>query len=227
MFNHVQINLPQKLDRIEIDGTRYYLVPGEKEQKLVSMTTVTSFQKRQSIMEWRNKVGHETANRISRQASSRGTDLHTLVEHHLKNEKLPEVQPLSHFLFNFAKSSLSNINNIHALETPLYSLKLGVAGTVDCIAEYTGENGKPELSIIDFKTSKEPKPREWIEDYFVQAVGYACMLYEHTGLIVKKLVIIMSCENGECKVYEEYDKSKYIRKLNQYIQEWKAANGER
>jgi hypothetical protein len=224
MFNHVNIELPPKLERVEIDGKRYYKVPGEKDVKLVSMTTVTSFQKRQSIVEWRNRVGHERANIISRQASSRGTDMHTLVEYYLKNDSLPEVQPLSQFLFKFAKKDLDRINNIHALETPLYSLKLGVAGTVDCIAEYTGESGIPELSIIDFKTSKEPKPREWIEDYFVQAVGYACMLYELTGLITKKLVIIMACENGECKVYEEYDKSKYIRKLSQYIQEWRQAN---
>ena len=27
----------------------------------------------------------------------------------------------------------------------------------------------------------------------------------------------MACENGECKVYEEYDKAKYIRLLQQYI----------
>ncbi len=224
MFNHVTIELPPKLERVEIDGKRYYTIPGQDNVKLVSMTTVTSFQKRQSIVEWRNRVGHDKANQISRQAASRGTDFHTLVEHHLNNESLPTVQPLSQFLFKFAKADLDRINNIHALETPLYSLKLGVAGTVDCIAEYTGESGVPELSIIDFKTSKEPKPREWIEDYFVQAVGYACMLYELTGLITKKLVIIMSCENGECKVYEEYDKSKYIRKLNQYIQEWKQSN---
>jgi hypothetical protein len=224
MFNHVSIELPPKLERVEIDGKRYYKVLGKDDIKLVSMTTVTSFQSRQSIVEWRNRVGHEKANRISRQASSRGTDLHTLVENYLLNKPLPEVQPLSQFLFKFAKSDLDRINNIHALETPLYSLKLGVAGTVDCIAEYTGESGIPELSIIDFKTSKEPKPRKWIENYFVQAVGYACMLYELTGIVTKKLVIIMSCENGECKVYEEYDKSKYIRKLGQYIQEWKQAN---
>jgi len=224
MFNHVNIELPSKLKRVEVDGKRYYEVPGKEDIKLVSITTVTSFQKRQSIVEWRNRVGHDKANKISQKASSRGTDMHTLVEYYLKNKSLPEVQPLSQFLFKFARADLDRINNIHALETPLYSLKLGIAGTVDCIAEYTGESGIPELSIIDFKTSKEPKPKEWIEDYFVQAVGYACMLYELTGLITKKLVIIMSCENGECKVYEEYDKSKYIRKLSQYIQEWKQSN---
>jgi genome maintenance exonuclease 1 len=141
--------------------------------------------------------------------------MHTLVEHLLKNEDLPDVQPLSQFLFKIAKPDLNRINNIHALESSLYSKILGVAGTVDCIAEFDGE-----LAIIDFKTSKKPKPREWIEHYFVQCAAYACMFYELTNIPVKKLVIIMACENGECIVYEERDKSKYIKLLTEYIREF-------
>jgi len=219
MFNHVKVDLPGKLKRVEIDGKRFYQVPGEEDLKLVSVTTVTSFQSAKSIKEWRQRVGEEVANRKTRRATSRGTDMHTLVEYYLKNETLPSVQPLSEFLFKFARPSLDKINNIYALESPLYSRRLGIAGTVDCIAEYEGE-----LSVIDFKTSKEPKPEAWIEGYFVQAVAYACMLYELTGIITKKLVIIMSCENGECVVYEKRNKSEYIRKLAQYIREWKSAN---
>ena len=219
MFNHVKIDVPDKLERVSINGNRYYKIPGNENAKLVSVTTVTSFQSAKSIAAWRARVGEEAANRKTRRATSRGTDMHTLTEHYLKNEPLPKVQPLSEFLFKFAKSTLDNIDNIHALETPLYSLKLGIAGTVDCIAEYNGE-----LAVIDFKTSEKPKPEEWIEGYFVQAVAYACMLYELTGIIVKKLVIIMSCENGECIVYEKYHKKEYIRKLTQYIREWKFAH---
>lgn len=219
MFNHVEVDLPDRLKRVEIDGKRFYQVPGEEDLKLVSVTTVTSFQSAKSIKEWRQRVGEEVANRKTRRATSRGTDMHTLVEYYLKNETLPSVQPLSEFLFKFAKPTLDKIDNIHALESPLYSKKLGIAGTVDCIAEYEGE-----LAVIDFKTSEKPKPEKWIEGYFVQAVAYACMLYELTGIIVKKLVIIMSCENGECVVYEKRNKSEYIRKLTQYIREWKTAN---
>ena len=101
------------------------------------------------------------------------------------------------------------------MEGPLYSKQLGIEGTVDCIAEYDGE-----LSIIDFKTSQKPKPREWIEHYFVQAMAYGCMLYEMKNIPVKKLVIIMACENGECVVYEEHNKKKYIKLLNQYIRKF-------
>ena len=190
MFKHIDLNLPT-LERETIDGVRYYKIPdGEELLKLFSITSVTSHKNRQFFANWRKKIGEEEADKITRQATSRGTDMHTLVEYHLKNEKLPEVQPLSDYLFKIAKPELNKINNIHALESSLYSKVLGVAGTVDCIAEFNGE-----LAIIDFKTSKKPKPREWIEHYFVQCVAYACMLYELTGITVKKLVIIMSCEN--------------------------------
>jgi len=215
MFNHVELDLP-RLERETIDGVRYYKVPTEEELiKLVSITSVTSHKNRQFFANWRKKIGEEKADKITRAATSRGTDMHTLVEYHLKNEELPKVQPLSEYLFKIAKYELGKINNIHTLEGSLYSKVLGVAGTVDCIAEYNGE-----LAIIDFKTSKKPKPKEWIEHYFVQCMAYGCMLYELTGISVKKLVIIMSCENGECVVYEEYDKEKYIRLLTEYIREF-------
>ena len=212
MFKHVEIDFPS-LEREMIDGVRYYDTPDG--QKLVSITSVISHRNREKFRDWSAKVGNEEANKITKQATSRGTDMHTLVEHHLKNLDLPEVQPLSDILFKQAKPDLSNIDNIHAIEQSLFSKELGIAGSVDCIAEYDGE-----LAVIDFKTSKKPKPEAWIEDYYVQCAAYACMLYEMTGIMVKKFVIIMSCEDGECKVYEQYDKGKYIKLLSEYIREF-------
>jgi len=214
-FNHIDIELP-KLSRETIDGVRYYSVPDEEELlKLVLITSVTSHFNKDIFVKWRKKVGDEEADRITKRATKRGTDMHTLVEHYMKNEELPEVPPISDFLFKISKANLKRINNIYALEGSLYSKQLGIAGTVDCIAEYDGE-----LAIIDFKTSAKPKPRGWIEHYFVQCMAYGCMLYELTGISVKKLVIIMACENGECVVYEERDKSKYIKLLTEYIRKF-------
>ena len=213
MFNHIDLNLPS-LNRETIDGVRYYKVPNDEELiRLVSITSVTSHFNKEIFVKWRKRVGEEEANRITKKATSRGTDMHTLVENYLLNiPELPKVQPISDFLFKISKSTLDNINNIHALESSLYSKELGIAGTVDCIAEYEGE-----LAIIDFKTSAKPKPEDWIEHYFVQCMAYGCMLYEMTGIMVKKLVIIMACENGECVVYEQRDKAKYIKLLGEYI----------
>lgn len=208
MFKHLEKELPT-LSRETIDGVRYYDTP---DQKLVSITSVISFFNRDKFTKWRKRVGEKKANEITRKATSRGTDMHTLTEYYLKNEELPVVKPLPDFLFKIAKPELNKIDNIHTLEGSLYSKELGVAGTVDCIAEYDGE-----LAIIDFKTSAKPKPRDWIDGYFVQCAAYACMYYELTGIPVKKFVIIMSCENGDCVVYQEYDKMKYMNMLVSYI----------
>lgn len=212
MFEHVEIDYPS-LSRELIDGVRYYDTPDG--QKLVSITSVISHRNRDKFTKWRKRVGEEEANKITKKATSRGTDMHTLVEHYLNNEELPTVQPLSDLLFKQAKPDLQKINNIHAIEQSLFSKELGIAGTVDCIAEYDGE-----LAVIDFKTSAKPKPEEWIEGYYVQCAAYACMLYEMTGIMVKKFVIIMSCEDGECKVYEQYDKGKFLKLLSEYIREF-------
>jgi len=212
-FNHIELDLPV-LERELVDGVRYYKLPSGN-KKLVSITSVISHYKKDFFNAWRKRVGEEEADKITRKATSRGTDMHTLVENYLYNNDLPSVQPISEHLFKIAKKDLNRINSIRALEGALYSEILGIAGTCDCIAEFDGE-----LSIIDFKTSKQPKPRDWIEGYFVQCAAYAAMLYELTGLVVKKFVIIMACEDGECVVYEERDKKKYLKLLTQYIRKF-------
>jgi len=215
MFKHIDIELP-KLERETVDGVRFYKVPDEEELlRLVSITSVTSHFNREIFDNWRKKVGEDEAQKVTKAATSRGTDFHSLTENHLKNQDLPSVAPMADFLFKIAKTELNRINNVYALESSLYSKVLGVAGTVDCIAEFDGE-----LAIIDFKTSKKPKPKNWIEHYFVQCAAYACMFYELTDIPVKKFVILMACENGECVVYEEYEKSKYIKLLSKYIRKF-------
>lgn len=214
IFSHVDLQLPS-LEREHIDGVRYYkLLSGNK--KLVSITSVISHYNKEFFDNWRKRVGAEKADKKVKRATSRGTDFHTLTEYYLKNlDCKSDILPLSEMLFKVAVPTLDRINNIHALEGSLYSEFLGIAGTVDCIAEFDNE-----LAIIDFKTSEKPKPRDWIEGYFVQCCAYACMLHEMTGISVKKFVIIMTCEDGQCVVYEEYNKAKYIKKLVQYIKKF-------
>jgi len=215
MFNHLDIDLPQ-LERNTIDGVRYYTLPSGN-TKLVSITSVISHYKKDFFDNWRKKVGIEKANKITKRATSRGTDTHSLIESYLLNEILPPVQVISKYLFNIAKPTIKRINNIHCLESSLYSEVLGVAGSVDTIADFDDE-----LSVIDYKTSKEPKPIEWLEGYFVQAMFYGMAFYEMTGIKIKKLVIIMTCENGECVVYEEKDMEKYMKLVIKYIKKFVA-----
>ena len=103
MFEHVDLNLP-KLSRETIDGVRYYSVPDEDELlKLVSITSITSHFNKQIFLDWRKRVGNEKADKITKAATTRGTDMHSLTEHYLNNEDLPKVPPISDFLFKISK----------------------------------------------------------------------------------------------------------------------------
>lgn len=210
-FTHIDLKLPE-YEREVIDGTRYYKIH-DKNKNLVSITSVISDYNKEFFKKWRQRVGEEEANRIVKQSTERGTSTHSLIESYLLNQDIPEIDNiLSKYLFLRAKPILNRINNIYCIESSLVSDVLGVAGTVDTIAEFDNE-----LAVIDYKTSKEPKPVKWITSYFVQAMFYGMAFYEMTGIKVKKLVIIMMCENGECVVYEERDLDKYMKFVVHYI----------
>jgi genome maintenance exonuclease 1 len=217
-FLYEPLVLP-KLEREHIGDKRLYFKPNDKDKKFISITTITSFFNRHIFINWRKKVGNEEADKITKASTTRGTDLHTLNECYLQGIDPPEVPEISKTLFQLNKPALDKIGKIYGIELGMYSEYLGIAGTCDLVAEYEGE-----LSIIDYKTSKKPKPRAWLEHYFVQCCAYSCMLNELTGLEAKKLVIIMSCENGELIVYEERDIKKYIKLLIKYIKNYVAEN---
>jgi genome maintenance exonuclease 1 len=215
-FTHNILDVP-KLKRFHLDGKRFYQNPNSDTIKnYISITTITSHYNKEKFKAWRERVGEEEANRITNAATSRGTQMHTLVEHYIGNEPLPKAAPLPRMLFDVARPELNKINNILGIEIPLFSEYFGIAGTCDTIAEYNNI-----LSIIDYKSSEKPKPREWIDSYFVQALAYSIMLYEMTGIKAKQLVIIMACENGEVEVYIETDFKKYLKMLVEYIKKFK------
>lgn len=148
-------------------------------------------------MEWRKRVGEEEANRVSGRAKSRGTAVHSLCESYLRNEKV-EPGPFDLDTFRSLQPLLDRIDNIHCLETQLYSNYLQVAGTVDCIAEFDGKT-----SVIDFKTSTRVKSRDDIHGYFMQTSAYAVMFEELTKIPVGRLVILMSVDNEDPLVFVE------------------------
>lgn len=197
MFNYCPpMKLPELVSETAPDGKRFYVTPNGF--KLPSVTTVVGAQKKQAIMEWRRRVGDEVANKISRQATSRGTNVHTLCERYLNNESLGEVMPDAMEMFLSIKPLLNHINNIHYQEVALWSEQLGLAGRVDCIAEFNGV-----LSVIDFKTSKKIKAKEDIEDYFWQTTAYALMYEELVGKPIDNLVIIMAVQNDKPLIFKQ------------------------
>ena len=197
MFNYCPpIELKDLKSETFPDGKRYYTL--EDGTRLPSVTTVLGAMKKEAIMKWRKRVGEEEANRISRKATSRGTNVHTLCERYLNNEKLGDIMPDAREMFNDLVPHLDKIDNIHYQECALWSKQLGMAGRVDCIAEYEGV-----LSVIDFKTSKRIKTKESIEDYFWQTTAYSLMYEEMIGRPIDNLVIIMAVENEQPLIFKE------------------------
>ena len=197
MFNYCP---PQQLPDLKSetfpDGKRYYTLPDGT--KLPSVTTVLGAMKKDAIMAWRKRVGEAEANRVSKKATGRGTNVHTLCERYLNNEDMGTMMPDALEMFLSLKPLLNKVNNIHYQEQALWSKQLGLAGRVDCIGEYNGV-----LSIIDFKTSRKIKTKVQIEDYFWQTAAYALMYEEMIGLPIHNLVIIMAVENEQPLVFEE------------------------
>jgi len=204
-----------ELEKKETNGIRLYNLPNG--DWVPSITSVTSFYNRQIFVKWRERVGLEEANRITKRATARGTDFHQVCQDYLENKELnwDDYQPLTKFMFYHIKPELDKINNIHAIERTLYSEYYGLAGRVDCIAEYEGE-----LAVIDFKTSDKIKPEEWIENYFVQEMFYAAAYYELTEIPIKKLITLMVTPSGEVKVFDKRNKGDYIKLLVRYIKEF-------
>jgi len=194
LFNHIHHNI-EKLVRVDSPEGRRYETPSGK--KYPSVTSVLGLLGKAEIMAWRKAVGEEEANRISSRAARRGTAIHSLCEDYLLNKEVNPT-PFDLEVFNSIKPHLNRINNVHCLETQLYSDYLQVAGTVDCIAEFDGR-----LSIIDFKTSKRVKSRDDIHGYFMQTSAYAVMFEERTGIPVDRLVIIMSVDDSDTLIFVE------------------------
>lgn len=193
-FQHIHHEI-DKLTRIDSAGGRLYQTPTGRAYP--SVTSILGILGKAEILEWRKRVGDAEANRIAARAARRGTAIHTLCEHYLLNKEV-DPGPFDLETFKSITPYLDKINNIHCLETQLYSNFLQVAGTVDCIAEYEGK-----LSVIDFKTSKRIKTRDEIHSYFMQTSAYAVMFEERTGIPIGQLVIIMSVDDDKPLIFKE------------------------
>ena len=210
--------VPIDVEPVNKDGVRFYPIPGA-DKYYPSVTSITSFKNAAFFAGWRKKIGEDEANRITARATQRGTTFHSITEDYIKGEldlnTYLENNPLAVRMFQSAKDTLNRIDNIHCLETFLYSHYLGLAGRVDCIAEFDGE-----LAVIDFKTSTKEKKEDWVEHYFVQETAYAAMFLERTGIEVKKIVTLISVEDGSVQVFQKYNLDDYLQLLKSYIEEF-------
>jgi len=210
-FLHETVDIAGQIKQINTSGKRLYETP---DGNFPSITTVLSSLSKAGIQAWRKRVREEEANRISTQASRRGTRTHSIIEDYLKNQQdyLSGHMPDSIELFQSVQSILNtHIGKIYGLEVSLWSKFLGVAGRCDCIAEYDDE-----ISIIDWKTSSKPKKEEWIESYKLQGTAYAKMYEERTGNKVTQVVIVIAVVDGTPQIFYA-DPDEHVERLQEVI----------
>lgn len=192
------------LERVEIDGKRFYVTPSG--EKYPSVTSVLSTLSKKGIQEWRDRIGHDQAKKITAQAASRGTKLHKIMEDYVLNKSnyLANANPISKMLFRQLKPRVdASITEVMGVELFLYSDVLKAAGSCDVFCKY---DGYP--CVADYKTSKSLKKEEWIKGYFLQSTAYAMMIEERYNLEVPYIAILIAVEDDQPQVFfkrkEEY-----------------------
>lgn len=195
----------------EETGRRYVTPEGNV---YPSVTTVLSKMLDKSGLDaWRSKVGEKQAATIMRQAATRGTAVHNLLEDYVSNKpvNILKAMPSNVMLFNQIRNFIdTRIGTVYGIETSLYSDTLKTAGKCDlvCLIDNT-------LHVVDYKTSTNPKKEEWIHGYFLQATTYAIMLEERYSIEVPSFSILIAVESDNLQVVTKstYDYREEVHEL--------------
>ena len=206
--------------RDDDNGPRTYKV-GEK--KVPSVTTILnatqSPEKKASLDAWRERVGHQEAQRIMVDASTRGTEMHYVLEQYINgkgyfnlSKKGAQARLMAHRLI---EDGLGPLTKVFGSEVNL-AYEDQWAGSTDLVAIY---DGKP--SIIDFKQSNKPKREEYITDYYYQIAAYSLAHKKQHGEILQGFIAICTkdllfqgfkMDQSKLSEYED----KWFKKVEQY-----------
>ena len=213
------------LRRIQTKQGRQYV--GEDENPVPSVTTILGDTgDKTALINWRKRVGEAEATRISTESAGLGTKVHNALEKYILQEEY-EIKGNNHIsvmaktmVNEMIDKGLSKVNEIYGVEVGLIAQGL-YAGTSDAIGIYEGDE-----AIIDFKTAKKIKKREWIDDYFMQGCAYALAHNEMFGSKIKKVAILMIDREGkyadfviEGEEFEQYC-NKWADRLSDYYSKY-------
>ena len=151
-----------KSTRSLVNGSRHYSLDGSS---LPSVTTILSATKSEedkaAILAWKQRVGSVEAERIKKEASARGSSMHSYIEQFLYGKLNQELLDDNNKSKKMAEEIIDNglknkLIEIWGSEATIY-YPGKYAGTADCIGVYEGKE-----SILDFKQSNKPKKEEYI-----------------------------------------------------------------
>ena len=210
-----------KTVRSSINGVRKYSI---NDEKLPSVTTILSStqdaSKTESLNKWKARVGEVEAERIKNTAATRGTAMHTYLEHYIKGGKVLDLTDVGREASSMGQTIIDkgfpDLEEVWGVECTLFYPGL-YAGQTDLCGVYQGRE-----SIIDFKQSNKPKRAEWIEDYKLQLVAYATAHDCIFGTNIEQGVILMCTPDNffqrfivNGSEFREY-KWKWLRKISDY-----------
>ena len=189
------------LERVDLEIGRHYL--DSNQNPVPSVTTVLSgtSKSKDGLIQWRNRVGEEEAERIIKQSTDIGTAVHEAIENYLNGDIWDNFEETHDQLLaqkiseKFVNDGLNGITEIWGLEVGLLLDNL-YAGTADCVGLY-----QDIPTLIDFKTAKKIKKRECIEDYFLQGCAYANAHNVMFGTNIEQIVILMVDRNA---IFQEF-----------------------
>ena len=199
-------------------GSRIYDFDG---MRMPSVTTILSKTKDQSFLTaWKNKVGHENAERIKNVSASRGTAMHKFLEKHVDGIGYDDLTTLGREAKAMAQKiiedGLSKVTEYYGSEVMLYYPNL-YAGSTDLVCMHDGME-----TIVDFKQSNRPKREEWIEDYYLQIAAYAMAHDSVYDSNIQQGVIMVctpdlyyqefKCEGEKMRHYRH----EFLKRLSQY-----------
>jgi len=213
------------LKRIQTKQGRRYV--GEDEKPVPSVTTILGDTgDKTALIAWRKRVGEAEATRISTESAGLGTKVHNALEKFILQEDY-EIKGNNHIsvmaknmVTEMIDKGLVKVNELYGVEVGLIAEGL-YAGTADGIGMYEGDE-----AIIDFKTAKKMKKREWIDDYFMQGCAYALAHNEMFGTDIKKVAILMVDRDSNFKdfVIEGQEFEKYCDKWSDRLADYYSKN---
>ena len=199
---------------------RVYVTPDG--ESLPSVTTILGATKDMTALnEWRDRIGHDKANQITKEASGVGTAMHSNLERFIAGiQRQPGNNPV-HIQANsmadvIIENGLSKVNEVWAMEQSLYFPGL-FSGTTDLVGVHEGEP-----AVMDYKQTNKPKKAEWVEDYYLQLTAYILAHNEVYGTDIRKGVIFMCSRDLQYQQFtlEPKDFNKYqdawLNKVEEY-----------
>lgn len=171
---------------------------------------------------WMDIIGEIIGDYDMKDSGSIGTGAHLRCEEFLRGLPYSSIDALAAAHFNNLEPFLHEVSEIYAIEQPLSNKSYSYAGKPDLICKYRGK-----VTVLDFKTKKSVRKRDWIEDHFIQEGAYTKLWHDNNGPKVEQLVLLISSRDNQ-KIGMEFieeDPSVWVEKWDKVLDDFQKLDG--